>query len=341
MAGKHSYGFGIVGCGAVAAVHAKVVKVLENAHLVGVCDHDPARAAAFAEQGGGVAFADADALFASPEVEVAVLCTPSGTHAELTVKALRAGCHVLVEKPLSLTAEGLAAIAEAERETGRTVCVVCQQRFSPIVMALSRLIREGRLGRLLLADLSMPYHRDSSYYAAVDWRGTKAMDGGELFNQGVHGVDLLLHLCGDVAAVTGATRTLVHGIEAEDTTVATLEFACGAVGTIRSTTAVTPGYPRRITLYFTEGTVSIDDDTIVLWDVPNVPRPEITVDTGRQAHRDPMAFSIDYHLAETADFLAALDEGRAPLISSHEGGRAPTLILAIYRAAEEGVRVVL
>ena len=335
------YGFGIIGCGMISAVHADVIKALPNARLVGVCDHSLERATAFAEKHGGVAFADADALLAAEGIDVIVICTPSGTHTELTVAALRTGHHVLVEKPLALTLDGIAAIKRAKEDTGRTVAVVSQQRFSPAIEKIHALVADGALGKLLLADLSMPYHRDPSYYEAVAWRGTKAMDGGELFNQGVHGVDLLMHLCGNVRAVTGATRTLVHSIEAEDTTVATLEFENGAIGTLRSTTAITPGYPRRFTLYFTKGTIALDDDHIAIWDIPDVERPEFTVDTSRQAHRDPMAFSIDYHLAETADLLTAIDEGREPLISFDEGKRAPAVIIAIYRSAEEGRRIIV
>ena len=341
MENKKIYGFGIIGCGMISSVHAEIINKLENATLVGVTDHTKERAAAFAERFGTVAFESTEALLADPRVEVVVICTPSGTHAELAVQALRAGCHVLVEKPLALTAEGIAAIRQAAEETGRVVSVVFQQRYSPVFRAIHALIAEGKLGRLLLADLFMPYHRDPSYYESVAWRGTKAMDGGALFNQGVHGADMLLYLCGDVSAVTGATRTLVHNIEAEDTTVATLEFASGAIGTLRSTTAITPGYPRRMTLCFTGGTVVLDDDTITVWDFPDVPRPAHTAETSRKAHNDPMAFSIDYHLAGTADLLAALDEGREPFVSLSEGAKAPALIIAIYKAADEGKRIVL
>ena len=335
------FGIGILGCGAVSVMHVEVAKRLENARLVGFADRSPERAEAFAAQYGGRVFADAEALFSDPEVDVAVICTPSGLHAEQAVAALRAGCHVLIEKPIALTEEGIAEVLRVEKETGLTVGVICQQRFSPAIVKLHELITAGALGRLLLADLSMLYQRDPSYYEAVAWRGTKDMDGGELFNQGVHGVDILLHLCGDAVAVSGATRTLTHRIEAEDTTVAVLEFASGAVGTIRSTTAINPGYPRRMTLCFSGGTVALDDDRIITWDVPGVPCPAITVDEGRAAHRDPMAFSCDYHLAETADFLSAIEEGRAPLISSLEGMRAPKAIIAIYRSADEGRRITI
>ena len=335
------YGIGIIGCGAVSVMHIEVAKRLEGVRLVGFADYDPKRAVSFAEKHGGRAFADMEALIRDPEVDIAVICTPSGLHAEQAVAALRAGCHVLIEKPLALTEEGIRDVLTAEKETGRTVGVICQQRFSPAIAELHRLIAEGALGRLLLADLSMLYHRDPSYYEAVAWRGTKKMDGGELFNQGVHGIDILLYLCGEVTAVSGACRTLTHRIEAEDTTVAMLEFKSGAVGTVRSTTAITPGYPRRMTLCFTGGTVVIDDDKIISWDVLDVPCPEVSTDEGRAAHRDPMAFSCDYHLAETADFVDAIREGRPPLISSLEGRRAPDVILAVYRSAESGERVVL
>ena len=338
---KKIYGFGLVGCGMISAVHAEVIGKLENARLVGVTDRKPEAAAAFAEKHACRAFESAEALFASDEVDVAVICVPSGAHAPLAVAALQAGCHVMTEKPLALTSADLNAIAEAERASGKTVAVICQQRFTPSAIALRRLIDEGAFGRLLFADLSMPYHRDPSYYEAAAWRGTRAMDGGELFNQGVHGVDLLLHLCGDVVAVSGASRTLVHSIEAEDTTVAMLEFASGAVGTLRSSTAVNPGYPRCLTLYFTEGTVAIDDDNIVLWDMKGIERPEIKSYEGRESHSNPMAFSTDYHLAEYVDFLDALDTGRAPAVSLTEGRRAPDVVLAIYKSSDEGRRVVL
>jgi predicted dehydrogenase len=249
--GKVSYGFGIVGCGMISAVHADVIKALPNAHLVGVCDHSLARATAFAEKHGGRAFADADALYAAEGIDVIVICTPSGTHTELTVAALRTGHHVLIEKPLALTLEGIEAIGRAKEESGRTVAVVSQQRFSPAFCKIHSLIAEGALGDLLLADLAMPYHRDPSYYEAVAWRGTKAMDGGELFNQGVHGIDILLYLCGEVTAVSGACRTLTHRIEAEDTTVSTLRFASGALATFVSTTCAYPGVSTEICLYGT------------------------------------------------------------------------------------------
>ena len=337
---KKIYGFGIVGCGMISAVHAEIIGKLENARLVGVFDRKAESAAAFAEKHGCRAFPNAEALFASEEVDVAVICVPSGAHAPLAVAALRAGCHVVTEKPLALTGEDLDAIAKAERDSGKTVAVIYQQRFSPAALTLHRLIAEGALGRVLFSDRAMPYHRDPADYKAA-WRGTRAMDGGELFNQGVHGVDLLLHLCGDVTAVSGATRTLVHDIEAEDTAVAMLEFASGAVGTLRSSTAVSPGYPRCLTLYFTEGTVAIDDDNIVLWDVPRLARPEIKSYEGRESHSNPMAFSTDYHLAEYAELLEALEAGRAPAVSLAEGRRAPDVILAIYRSSDEGRRVVL
>lgn len=338
---KKIYGFGLVGCGMISATHAEVIERLENARLVGVTDRNPEAAAAFAEKHACRTFKSAEALFASEEVDVAVICVPSGAHAPLAVAALRAGCHVVIEKPLALTTADLDAIAEAERLSGKTVAVIYQQRFTPSAMALRLLISEGALGRLLYADLSMPYHRDPSYYEAAAWRGTRELDGGELFNQGVHGVDLLLYLCGDVTAVSGACRTLVHNIEAEDTTVAMLEFASGAVGTLRSSTATNPGYPRCLTLHFTEGTVAIDDDNIVLWDVKSVPRPEVKCYEGRESHSNPMAFSSDYHYAEYEELLEALDEGRAPAVSLAEGRRAPDVILAIYKSSDEGRRVLL
>ena len=192
-------GFGLIGCGSIAGVHARSIAACEGVSLVGVADAFPESARRFAEMYGCRAFENVDALLASPDVDAVCILTPSGLHAPQAMLAMRAGKHVLIEKPVALTVrQADEVIAEAAR-CGVRAGVVSQHRFSPALVALKEAADAGRLGRITTADVIMKYYRSPEYYQSSRWRGTWAMDGGgALMNQGIHGVDTLLFVAGDV-----------------------------------------------------------------------------------------------------------------------------------------------
>jgi predicted dehydrogenase len=207
-------------------------------------------------------------LLAQRPLDLVVIGSPSGLHAEHGIAAARQRLHVLVEKPIDVSsARADALIGEASR-AGVTLGVIFQDRLKPDVRRMKALVDAGRLGAPILASAHVRWYRPPAYYEGSRWRGTRALDGGgALMNQGVHTVDLLLWLFGPVRRVSAATATRLHAIEVEDTAVAVLEFASGALGTLEAATSAFPGYSRRLELTGANGTLILDGDDLVAIDL--------------------------------------------------------------------------
>jgi UDP-N-acetyl-2-amino-2-deoxyglucuronate dehydrogenase len=344
-------GFGIVGTGIIAAMHADAIATLPGARLVAVTDLDADAAAAFAASRGGTAERDLDALLARGDVDVVCVCVPSGLHAEVGMRAVKAGKHLAVEKPVDVTLEAADRLIGAARTAGVALTVISQHRFDPGLIEAKRLIDEGALGRLVLGEASTKWYRGQAYYDSAGWRGTWAMDGGSLLNQGVHYVDLLRWLMGPAAEVTAVCTTQAHQIEVEDTSLAIIRFTSGAVGTIVSSTAVFPGFPQRLEITGTNGTVIIEDGRLVsraFGDgapaVDGGPQPTDggpPPETGPGAAADPGALDVSGHAAQLADLLAAIDEGRAPAVDGEAGRAALEIVCAVYESSRSGRTVTL
>src|ERR1700681_3058580 len=194
-----------------------------------------ARAEPFAARYGGAPYDSLEQMLAQRPLDMVVVGTPSGLHADHGIAAARLGLHVLVEKPIEVNAARAEALIEAAEKTGVTLGVIFQDRLKPDVQRLKALVEAGRLGAPILANARVKWYQPPSYYEGSRWRGTRTLDGGgALMNQGVHTVDLLLWLFGPVRSVFAKTITGVHAIEVEDTAVAVLEFANGAVGTLEA-----------------------------------------------------------------------------------------------------------
>jgi UDP-N-acetyl-2-amino-2-deoxyglucuronate dehydrogenase len=339
-----SRGFGIVGTGVIAAMHADAIAALPGARLVAVTDADAGAAAAFAASRGAAAERDLDALLARGDVDVVCVCVPSGLHAEVGLRAVKAGKHLAVEKPVDVTLDAADRLIGAARTAGVALTVISQHRFDPGLVEARRLIDEGALGRLVLGEASIKWYRSQAYYDSAGWRGTWAMDGGSLLNQGIHYVDLLRWLMGPVAEVTAVCATQAHQIEAEDTSLAIVRFTSGAVGTIVSSTAVFPGFAARLEVTGTKGTVIIEDGRLVsraLRDgagpADDAPRPA----AGPGAAADPATLDVSGHAAQLADLLAAIDERRAPAVDGEAGRAALEIVCAVYESSRLGRTVTL
>src|SRR6266404_4890570 len=217
-------------------------------------------------------FADFAAFLAHNPLDLVILGTPSGLHAEQGIAAAQRGLHVLTEKPMDISTKKADALIAAADKANVKLAVIFQDRLKPNIQRLKHWLDLGLLGKPLLVDARVKWYRPPDYYSSSKWRGTFALDGGgALINQAIHTVDLLLWLLGDVLRVHARTATVLHKIEAEDTAVAALEFASGAVGTLLATTAAYPGYPRRLEITGTEGTVILEHDRIVAADLRNPP----------------------------------------------------------------------
>jgi predicted dehydrogenase len=333
-------GFGIIGTGTIAAVHADAIAMLPGAELTAVTDVAAAPAQAFAAARGCAAEPSLDSLLARRDVEVVCVCVPSGLHAEVGVRAAKAGKHLVVEKPIDVTLSAADRLLAAAREAGVTLTVMSQHRFDPGVTELKRLIDDGALGSLVMGEASTKWYRTQAYYDRAPWRGTWAMDGGSLLNQGVHYVDLLRWCMGPPVEVAAVCTTQSHQIEVEDTTLAIVRFASGAVGSITATTAAFPGFPQRLEITGTEGTVTVEDGQIIRTALRSGDASRSPA-AGQQAAADPAALDTASHAAQIADLLAAVDEGREPQVSGDSGRAALEMVCAVYESSRTGRPVTL
>lgn len=340
------FGFGIVGCGMIARFHAQAIKELPNARLVALCSRHPENARKVQEAVGVSCeiYTDLAAMLRRPDLHIVNVCTPSGAHMEPAVAAAEAKKHVVVEKPLEITLDRCDRIIAACERNRVQLCTIFPSRFADANVVLKQAVQQGRFGRLTLGETTCKWWRSQEYYDQGGWKGTKALDGGgALMNQAIHNVDLLYWMMGRPVEVAAITATLAHQrIEVEDTAVACLRFANGALGVIQATTSVWPGLPKTIAIHGDRGTVVVEQEDVLRWEFAE-PRPEDEQIRARFAQRvgasggasHPAAISHEYHRRQLADFLRAIETGGQPLVDGREGRVAVEIILAIYRSAAE------
>jgi len=335
--------FGILGCGTIAAFHAKGIAECPSAELTAVCDVDLARAKDFAQrQEVEKTFSDIRDMASCSEVDAICICTPSGLHLEPILACLDSGKHVLVEKPLEIATERIDRIADAASRAKAKVGAIFQIRYSPDVQKVKKALEDRALGKLLIADAYMKYYRTHEYYASAGWRGSWKIDGGgALMNQGIHWVDLLLWLVGEAKTVTACCHTLSRKIEVEDTAHAILQFQNGAVGVIESTTCAYPGFPTRIEIHGEKGSLCLEDDKIVRWEIEGDTRKVEGMKSDERGHSDPKAISARGHILQIQDFVRAILEDGNPGIDIAEARRSVACIEAIYRSSRERKSVVV
>ncbi|MFI5356988.1 MAG: Gfo/Idh/MocA family protein [Opitutales bacterium] len=338
-----SLGFGIIGSGMIADFHARAIADATGARLVGVASRNAATARALAQKHGGAFHTtEVAALVARPDIAVVCITTPSGAHLDPALAAIRAGKHVVIEKPLEITVERVDALLAAAARAGVVMAPIFQARFGAGAQRLKAALMAGRFGRLVLASAYVKWHRTRDYYQG--WKGSLSLDGGgAVMNQGIHGIDLLQWFAGMPVEVFGRTTRCVHlGIEAEDTAVATLRFASGALGTIEASTATYPGWRRRIEICGEHGSAVLEDDTLARWDFRE-PRPEdetirhaaadTTMGSGASA---PNAISHQGHLRQIQDLVNHLRDGTPLGLSGPDSRNAVALIRALYASATTG-----
>ena len=345
---------GILGGGSISEAHARAAAAVPDLRVVAVCGRDATRVEALASRHGAVAFTDVKAFLRHRPLEIVAVGTPSGVHADDVEAAARQGLHVLCEKPLDVSTARIDRMLEAVERAGVTLGVFFQDRSTPDLLEVKDALVAGRLGRPILADARVKWYRPPEYYAQSLWRGTWALDGGgALMNQGVHTVDLLLWLLGDVRRVYARTLAAMHAIEVEDTAVAVVEFASGAVATLEATTAAWPGYDRRVAITGTLGTVVIEQARVASWDLrepalegaaggaASIAPPAGGADAAAASARTHVVADASPHRRVFEDFVSALDTGRPPRVDGREGRRSVALIEAIYASSRSGQPVSL
>ena len=326
--------FGILGCGVIASIHARALASMPGVELTAVADDDGDRADALARD-TGAEVVTSELLPCHDAIDVLCICTPPAFHAAAACAAARAGKHLVVEKPIDISLAAADRIIDACREGGVGLAVISQHRFDRGIVRLKAAIDEGRLGRLTIGDAVVKWYRPQRYYDA-DWKGKRDVaGGGALMNQGIHFVDLLLHLMGPVDSVTGRCATIGHDVEVEDVALGWLRFRSGAVGTVYVTTAAYPGARERIEVSGERGTVAVDGDRVLRWAVdgeePAADEPEEVLSDAELAVR-----MAEVHRRQLTDAVEAFRTGREPLIGGAEGRAALEVVDAIYRSSRTG-----
>ena len=339
--------FGIVGCGTIGPFHIKGIKANENAELAAVCDIIPEKAKKIADEEDVPYYSSMDEMLRAEKLDVVNLCTPSSLHAEQAVLAASCGVNVLTEKPMAVTLADCDRMIAAADKAGIKLGCIFQRRVTEPFRSIKDWVEGGVIGRPLLGDMYCKYYRAQDYYDSAGWRGTVQFDGGgAMMNQSIHIVDLIRWYFGPVKTVFGFARTLARSIEVEDTCVACLEFASGAVGVIEGTTSVfPPTIPHRIELHGDKGSILIEGESLSRFEVEGengevIDRLEAPVGDV-QAITNPTDIMVDGHIVQIGDIARCVTEGGDPVVSGVEAREAVRLILAIYESSETGKPVSL
>lgn len=355
---REPLGFAIAGAGVIAGVIADTIAAADDAQLRLVVARNPQTGPTLAAEHAARWTDDLLGWATAPDaddIDVVVIATPSGTHAEPAVAALEADKHVLVEKPLEITLEAADRIVAAERRSGHLVGVISQHRFDRSSQQVHEAVRSGRLGRLTSASASCAWWRGQAYYDSGAWRGTKAVDGGgAAMNQGVHVIDLLLAMMGDPVEVFAYTGLLAHErIDVEDIAVAVVRFASGALGTIHVTTAAYPGVESGLRIYGDRGSAVIVDDELVFHYEADPSLDVHAATSGAASHGASQVTGAGIaaghagalghaHRLQIEDMVRAVrayqsgDHTARPLVGTREARQALELILGMYESAQTG-----
>ncbi len=332
----------------IAEFHAQAIAQIAGAKLLGVATRNADKAKAFASK-HQIPFATTSIaeLVARPDIQIICITTPSAAHLEASLAAIRAGKHVVIEKPIEVdTARTDQIIAAAEAAKVR-IAPIFQGRFGDGARTVKAAIDAGRLGRLVLASNYVKWHRTAQYYTPP--RGLLGNDGGgAVINQAIHGLDLLLWFAGLPAEVFAWQTKRVHtGIEVEDTACAALKFPDGALGAFEATTAAWPGWSRRHELCGEYGSIVLEDDRIVRWEFRRALPEDDAIRAAGQTNTlgsgaaNPASISIEGHRRQLQDFVDAIRENRPHALDGREGRKAVAFVNAIYSSAKSGAPVKL
>src|SRR6202521_5914246 len=333
---------GLIGGGNITETHARAARAIAAAEIAAIYGTNVDKVDRLCREYGGTPYQDFEKFLAHRPMDLVAIGSPSGLHATQGIAAAQRGLHVLTEKPIDISTERADALIAAANRNRVQLGVIFQDRLKPDICKLKQWVTEGVIGKPMFAEARVKWYRPPGYYDNSRWRGTLSLDGGgALINQGVHTVDLLLWLLGDVLRVQARTASQLHKIGTEDTAVAILEFASGALGIFHATTAAYPGYPRRLEISGTEGTVILEHDRLIAANLRNAPAAAsetAALDENRSASTATVS-DFRGHQAVLEDFLKAIQQNRAPPCDGLEGRRSLALIESIYRAAKTPHRV--
>lgn len=329
--------FLLAGCGRIAERHAQHINTFGV--LLAVCDIVPAKADQLAQKYNCRAYYSVDEMLqAEKEADVVSVCTPNGLHATHTIKALKANFHVICEKPMAISVADCGEMINVAEKMNKRLFAIKQNRFNPPVEALKKVIDEGRLGKLFSVQLSCFWNRNADYYEN-SWKGTKELDGGTLYTQFSHFIDLLYWLIGDIKQVYAITRNFGHKgiIDFEDSGVIACEFYNGVIGTINyNVCAYQKNMEGSLTVFGEKGTVKIGGQYLNELEYQRIENFEIKdLPQGNTANNyGQYQGSMSNHDKVYKNLVDVLQNNSAISTSAFEGLKTVEIIDKIYTAAQ-------
>jgi UDP-N-acetyl-2-amino-2-deoxyglucuronate dehydrogenase len=329
--------FAIIGCGRIAQRHAEHIHKFGK--LIAVCDIVPEKADALAQKYGATAFHTVEALLgAGLPVDVVAICSPNGLHATHAIQSLKAGYHALCEKPMALTVRDCGEMIKTAEQYNKRLFAIKQNRFNPPVAAVKKIIDEGRLGKISSVQLSCFWNRNEDYYHN-SWKGTKDLDGGTLYTQFSHFIDLLYWIVGDIEQAQAYAGNFQHQgiIEFEDTGVVIVKFSNGAIGTINYTVnSYGKNMEGSLTIFGDKGTVKIGGQYLNELEYQNIEDYKIeNLPAGNTANNyGNYQGSMSNHDKVYENLVDVLSNNAAISTSSFEGLKTVEIIEKIYKSIQ-------
>ena len=322
--------------GMIGRVHIEAINRLDSCRLVGITARRQGPLGVQARELATVVFPTLDDALADDGVDAVVIATPHPSHVEITVRAAKAGKHVLTEKPMGATPSEADAMIHACRDGGVKLGVLFNQRFRPEVAMMRGMIDSGVIGKVYRTSMTSVMLRTQDYYDRLDWRGTwKYEGGGALLNQGIHAIDLLQWLGGMPQSVIGVVSTLRHSIEVEDFSTALLQYDGGGQGTLHCSTSQAPNQ-QRLEIWGENGGIVMDDWSVTLHRL-EVPLQEFIDEDKSEVFMSPGVKSETFeagpesrtHAPVIDDFARAIIEDREPAIAGEDGLRSQEIVAAV------------
>ena len=332
-----SLSFAIIGCGNIGKRHAEQIQAVGK--LIAVCDIVESKAAGLGKKYNAEVFSSIEGLFANKKgIDVAAICTPNGLHSNHSIISLQAGCHVLCEKPMAINSDDCLAMIQEAKKAGKHLFVVKQNRFNPPVVAVKKLLDDKKLGKIYSIQLNCFWNRDAKYYEN-SWKGTMSLDGGTLFTQFSHFIDLLYWMFGDVKQVKAFKKNFAHEniIEFEDTGVVLLEFENGVIGTINYTVnSFRKNMEGSLTIFGEKGTVKIGGQYLNELEYQQL-QDHVIADLPKGNTANEYGFyqgSMSNHDKVYQNLVDVIHNNAAMAAGSNDGLKTVEIIEKIYMAAE-------
>ncbi len=328
----------VIGCGRIGGRHAEHIANMAN--LVAVCDIVPERASELAEKYNCKKYFDYEEMLKQvADIDLVSICTPNGLHAKHTIKCLRSDANVLVEKPMALTVIDCERMIDEAEKANKRLFVVKQNRFNAPVQALKGVLQDGLLGDVYAVQLNCIWNRDDNYYRSSTWHGTLELDGGILFTQYSHFIDLLYWLFGDLEMINGYRGNYAHTatIEFEDTGVAVFKLRGGAIGTMLYTiNSNKTNYEGSLTVIAQKGTVKVGGkylNTLEYQSIDGHTIGEIT-ETGKANDYGAYQGSMSNHDRVYENVIGALTKNMSIQTNFMDGMKTVQIIENIYKSMQ-------